>query len=428
MDFSRFKDTFNNVWLVSSEDSQPPLDVCYTVFWGFMVGFASGIVIGVFRLATNRAYAFSLKITGGHDISIIAAFCIFSTLAALITGLLIRNRAIRFGGEDWIRQALAQGQKHSWLKILLPKFLGSSLVMAFGMSVGREGPSIQMGAATALGLKNFEPRQSLERRFFILGGCAAGLAAAFSAPFSGICYVYEIMKEKIDSVLLTFLLAGSFGVYVSVTQICGLDVLLPFGSPAIPSPRQFWLLLPLGILGGLTGVAYNYLLRGSITLYASQKWFALPFRPLLAFWGAAIMLFFFPGITGEGLNIFPAMQGGHIFVGYLCFFLVVKLVFTAYCYGSGIPAGQMVPMICVGGVSGGIYGQILMAAGWMPPEMLPGFIVMGMAASFAAAERAPVTALVLVLEMTGAWSTLASMLPVVAIGAFCGRLAKVRNV
>lgn len=430
MNFSSFRSIFNSVWNINYEDQQKTSGVLYMLCWGLAIGLATGLVIGFFRITTDKAYRFVLQWTAHND-SIpvnIALLFLFAVAAGLATGFLVRNPAIRFGGEPWIRKALAEGQHDPWWKILAPKFIGSWLVMACGISVGREGPCIQMGAATAMGLKTFDSRDIMQRRFFILGGCSAGLAAAFSAPFTGICYVFEIMKEKLDSVLLTFLLGGSFGVYLSVTLFWGLDIMLPLPGAALPSTEKFALLIPLGIFAGLVGVAYNYLLRAAVSLYSLQKILSPCFRPLAAFLGAALMIMIFPAITGEGLAIFDSIRAGHPFLVFFCFFLAAKLIFTAFCYGSGIPAGLMVPVLCLGGVAGGICASILQGIGWLGPDMLDSFIVMGMAASFAGAERAPLTGLVLVLEMTGAWATAPGMLLVAAIGSLCGRIAKVRSV
>lgn len=430
MNSSSFRSLFNSVWNINSEDQQKTSGVLYILCWGCAIGLVTGLMIGFFRITTDKAYKFTLQWTAQNDsiFTNIAVVFLIAIAAALATGFLIRNPTIRFGGEPWIRKALAEGQHDPWWKILAPKFIGSWLVMACGISVGREGPCIQMGAATAMGLKHFDSSEIMQRRFFILGGCSAGLAAAFSAPFTGICYVFEIMKEKLDSVLLTFLLAGSFGVYLSVTQFWGLDVMLPVHGAMLPSAKKFFLLVPLGIFAGFVGVAYNYILRASISLYALQKILSPCFRPLAAFLGAALVIMIFPAITGEGLAIFDSIREGHSILGFFCFFLVAKLFFTAFCYGSGIPAGLMVPVLCLGGVAGGIYASILQEFGWLAPDMLNSFIIMGMAASFAGAERAPLTGLVLVLEMTGAWATAPGMLLVAATGSLCGRIAKVRSV
>ena len=418
----------NDVWKQIPSGRLDAFHFVWLILGGFIIGAAAGCVIAIFRITTDLAYTHVIKWAAQQDLSglEIFIFLALALLAALITGMLILRKPIRSGGAAWIQSALASGQKHPFLKILAPKFLGTWLVMASGISVGREGPCIQMGASTALSLMRGERNNAIKRRFFILGGCAAGLAAAFSAPFSGICYVYEVMKEKIDRLLLLFMLAGSFGVYVSVTQLFGLGLMLPFENTMLPGPKYFLLLVPLGVFTGLVGIAYHYSIRYSLRMYGEQKLIPVYLRPILPFMAAALMALFFPAITGEGLQIFQHFQHGSVMLSYLFLFLAAKLLFTAFCYGSSIPAGLMVPIFCLGGVSGGIFGNVCVFFNIMPAEFVNSCIIMGMAGAFAASERAPITGLVLTLEMTGAWIIAPGMLLVAALASLCGRIAKVK--
>lgn len=430
MKLTALSDSFQSLWQNLPADSQKPADLFYLVVIGFFIGLAASLVVAVFRLITDFAFNFALSWNAANHQTFgsLLLWLILAIAAALIVGRLIRNPAISFGGAEWIKNAAQNGQPRVWRKILLPKFIGSCLVMAFGVSVGREGPSIQMGAATALGLQMIDVKQRLERRFFTLAGSAAGLGAIFSAPFSGICYVYEIMREKFSGSLFIFMLAGSFGVYIGCRQIFGFSAILPLEHTPMPDFWKLWLLIPLAIFAGAVGIAYNCLLRWARNFYATQKVVPRFFQPLFAFGGAALMIIFFPSLSGEGMTIFAPIEAGNALLGYLCIFLVAKLLFTAYCYGSAIPAGVMVPVLCVGGVMGSIYSDWLQLFGLMDKDFGASCIAMGMAGAFAAAERAPVTGLVLVAEVTGAWSVALGMLFTGAIGAFMAKLARLKAV
>lgn len=429
MQISRIKTYLRDFWQEVPQDEHPDvISAFYLVLVGFFVGLCAGTVVAFFRLTSGYVYTALLRWTGPDERNsfVVWAWVFCALMAAYIVGKLIKNPAIRFGGSEWVREALKDGQPRSWRKILVPKFIGSWLVMACGVSVGSEGPSIQMGSATAVGLKNFDNQQKIERSFFIIGGGGAGLAAAFSAPFAGICWAYEIIKAKMSVPLFLFMLAGGFGVYVACEEIFELGTRLPLGPTPMPGLFQLWILIPLGVFAGIVGIAYNYLLRISIKIYARQKLIPVAFRPFLPFAAAALLVMFYPAITGEGFTIFPTIEAGHAVLGYLCVFLALKLVFTAFCYGSGIPAGVMVPVLCVGGVMGAIYEDWVTALGLLSPDYGASCIVMGMAGSFAAAERAPVTALVLVAETTGAFGASLGILLTAAIGSTLGRLARTK--
>ncbi|MDE5832201.1 MAG: chloride channel protein [Desulfovibrio sp.] len=420
------KEELASIWSSVHDQFNNPVQIIYLAFVGFIVGACGGAVIAVFRISKETAFAGVMTWLGQHRSIEAIAYFIVAALAALIVGRLIKNTAIRFGGAEWIREALADGQTRPWMQILIPKFLGIWLTLSAGVSVGSEGPCIEMGAATALGLKTFDKKELFERRFFILGGCAAGLSAAFSAPFAGICYVFEIMRQKLDKTLFVFLLGGSFGVYFSVTLVFGLDVMLPLGETPYLRLSVAWLLVALGIFGALAGAAYNYLLRLSIQIYKRQNLVPLVFRPLFPFLGAGIMMLVYPVCAGEGMAVFDSFPQWRETMSFLCLFVVIKLLFTAFCYGSGIPAGLMVPILCVGGAMGGIFADVAYSLNLLPPGCEATLVVMGMAAAFTAAECAPVTGVVLVTQMTGAFSVALPMLLVVFTAWCASRYLRVK--
>lgn len=417
-------------WRVAEMEAQDPKAAVYLASLGLLIGVIAGVVISVFRISKDAAYAYALSWTDATNPSFSHYFIWFFLiyLAALGVGWLVRNPAIRFGGAAWIGQTLAKGQKNPWLKILFPKFIGSWLVLAFGVSVGSEGPCIQMGAATAVGLKKFDAKQKIERKFFILGGCAAGLAAAFSAPFVGIFYVYEIMHEKMSRPLFVFLLASGIGVFLSCDLLFGLGTMLPIGKPVLPDLAIFWILLPLGIVSGITGIAYNYALYYSIKIYATQKIIPQFWRPMLPFGVAAVLMIIFPAITGEGMGFLNNLPAKHDWASFLSLFILLKLLFTAFCYGSGIPAGMMVPILCLGGVTGVVYADWLTMLDLLPTGMAPTCMAMGMAGAFAAAERAPLTGMMLVTEITGGYAAMPGLLLVAAVGMIAARVARVKDI
>lgn len=396
------------------------------IFTGIAIGLLIGAIVSIFRITTSYVYTEVIRwLSSDHAIVSDLLWLVFALIAGLAVGHLVRNPAISFGGADWIKNAMVNGQPNVWRLILIPKFIGSWLVMACCISVGREGPCIQMGAACAEGLKHFDAQNAIERRHYILAGCAAGLGAAFSAPFAGICYVYEIMHEKVDTPLFIFMLSTAIGVYLACVQIFDLSVMLPLGTTPMPRLVWLWTLIPLGCIAGVIGIVYNYLLRFSVKVYSSQKLVPVVYRPLFAFGATAIMVPIFPAITGEGLTIFADAAST---ANFLCLFLAVKLVFTAFCYGSFIPAGIMVPVICLGGVTGSLYAHCLAALNLLPTDSGASFIVMGMAAAFASAERAPLTALVLIAEMTASWTAAPGLLAVAAIATFLAQLVRVKAV
>lgn len=412
------------LWTEEGLRQKTPGHLFHLAMTGLLIGILIGALICVFRIIKDTAYNSLLMWLEWEKSSYIPVilYAVLAAVSAFIVCRLIKNPAIRLGGANWILNSLEHGSPHPWSKVLFPKFLGILLVLSCGVSVGSEGPSIQMGAAGALGLKRFTPFQSLERRFFILAGCAAGLAGAFSAPFSGICYVYEVMKEKMSGALFTFLLSAAIGVYISCYKILGLTTLLPLAAFYIPDLLHLWILLPLAFFAACVGMSYTILLHASLKISGRIKRIPIWILPVFAFAGAFLAVIFFPDISGEGMGIFTPINAGQTTLAFLGVFLLAKLIFTAFCYGTLIPAGVMVPLLCLGGVSGAIYSGILNLYGFADPGLQSTCIIMGMSAAFAASECAPITAAVLVAEMTGSWNMAAGLLAVGAMGYFFARL------
>lgn len=376
------------------------------LIYGLIVGIASGLVVSLFRIFSARSYACISDFVKGSDHDARFYFVILASyvLLALAVGLLINKfKAIRFGGSAWENLALEKAQKQPLDTVLLPKFLGGCLVIGSGISVGGEGPSIQMGASTALAIFEKCSTTQKDRDLFVYGGCAAGLSAIFSAPFGGIPLIFEKKSAKFSWSLMLFLLAGAAGVWVSVTYFFGLGMLFPVHGQQALRLDDYWALIPLGVCCGFIGIVYTILMDCSRKIYARLKILPEILHPLFPFLATAIMFLVYPLATGGGLNIVENVAENEYFLGPLLFFLVIKLLFTAFCFGSGIPAGLMVPLFCVGGVGGGIYFKIMNTASLLHDGLLMPCVLMGMASAFAAAERAPVTSIVLVLEMTGAF-------------------------
>lgn len=398
---------------------------------GFGVGLAAGLVIAVFRISSDAAFSWGLRWAASHAARPWPLVFWAAALAgmALLTGILMRGlKGIRGSGRPEIERALRDGRSMPWQRILSGKFAGSWLVMAAGVSVGREGPCIQMGAAAGEGVAriwgDFFPKNSP----FIIGGCAAGLAAAFSAPLAGIFFIFEKMRLELSARLLAFAVSSVFGVYLVVSRLFGLGRMLPFDDATLPSLGDAWTLVPLGVFAGAIGALFGELIHLAQNLYSRRKFLPERLVPLAPFLGAGIMILVYPKAAGEGLRMIRALQPGTFELSALLLFIAIKMLFTAFCFGSGIPAGLMVPVLCVGAVAGSIYWQFMHMHGLLAPEYGQTCVALGMAACFAAIERAPLTGIILVLEITGAYVCLPGVFSVAYVAAFTAKLLRARGI
>ncbi|KFF30722.1 ClC family H(+)/Cl(-) exchange transporter [Bifidobacterium bombi] len=396
-------------------------------------------------------------------------------LAALVVGLfvawLVRLEPMASGsGIPQVEGVVRLGLKMRWAMVLVVRFLGGLLCAMFGLSLGQEGPSVQIGAATAQGMargtrglilrsgKKF-PAPSIEESrpdtsqtdVLITSGAAAGLSAAFSAPLSGVMFALEEVHHSFSPAILL----GAAGAALSADAVAkawfGLTPVLDFTRFSQLTLPQYWWIVPLGLLAGLVGTMMNRLLLGAQTVYAKLPWWS---RPVVALAIALPIGLFLPQELGGGATLIKLAEQSAAATGitFLALLFLGKMFFTAVSFGSGAPGGIFMPILTVGTLLGAMYGVLLhgldvgfsgsgvgapsmstehvvfawgsflvrvnsvAGGGLVPASIIPVFAVCAMAGTLTASVQAPLTSILLTVEMSG---TLTHMLPV----ALCSFLA-----
>ncbi len=280
------------------------------------------------------------------------------------------------------------------LRIAAGKILLTTLGLGCGASIGREGPTVHIGAAimSSLGRLARFPPQALERGLILAGG-AGGIAAAFNTPLAGILFAVEEMSRSFEersngTILVTVLLAG-------VTALSILGNYSYFGSTnAALSFSSDWLAVPAcGIIGGLLGGAFSaVLVHGTrrIVPFAKRRPFALA------------------ALCGLGISLFGLLSGGLTFgTGYQeasrvvtgtdnlpASYTLLKMLATLASYLSGIPGGIFAPSLATGAALGSSL------ASWFPSTPGEAIVILGMLAYFTGVVQTPITAFVIIMEMT----------------------------
>ena len=305
-------------------------------------------------------------------------------------------------GIPHVEDVLATGRTMRW-RILLPvKFFAGLCALGAGMSLGREGPTVQMGAAISEGLAQRFGLKPAQRRALIAAGAGAGLTAAFNAPLAGFVFVLE--ELGLDAGALTY----STGLIATVTSDLVMQVGLGPGAifsvgdaPLLP-PTALGLFLCLGVLSGLLGVLFNQGILRSLDAFAI--WRGGPRWHHAAAAGAlvAVVAWWFPDAIGGGEHIAERLLRSEFSVGdplhYLTLLLAIKFLLTVVCYGSGVPGGLFAPLLAMGAALGALVGQ------WAEPffdvAVTPALAMAGMVGMFTGSVRVPITGIVLLLEMT----------------------------
>ncbi len=380
-----------------------------------LTGAIIGLVIGCFRVAlTHMNTARVEAITWAHQWPLLGLVLVCATVAATtaLAAWLVRRSGQPAAGSGIPHvEAVIEGELPAAPLLLLPiKFIGGLLAIGGGLALGREGPSVQMGANLAEFLGKHCRLHGTDRIALFAAGSGAGLAVAFMAPMAGAIFVLEELVRRFD-VRIAIAALGT-----SCTAIAVASLLLgeqpDFNVEPLPNP-SFWtgpIFALLGILAGLAGVAYNQLIIKTCELFDNvARW--RPELPALLI-GALVgaVAWFAPDMVGGGDTISQRALVGGFALAVLPAIFAVRFLLGALSYAAETPGGLFAPILALGACLGLGFGllcpQFVADSGATPAT----FAIAGMAAFLTATVRAPVTGMILIFEMTGAFNQALPML------------------
>ena len=370
-------------------------------------GAVAGGVIGAFRLLYDILLDFSAAALRSADMFSAGAV---AGIAGVLLGLgllahaLLRYEPLISGSGIPQVELMVLGRLPSmrWARVLWCKFVATLAALWAGLSVGREGPSIQMGAAVGMGVgRVFHDADETNLPRHLVGGAVAGLTAAFGAPLAGLCFAFEEMRAPLTLPLLLFVAVAAGTAWLVVSFCFGFGLVFPFAEVPWLDWRQAWIVVPVGLFSAVLGAGYNRGLMGLTLWEDSLRRLPPVVRSLFPFLLSGVLLYVFPAIVGGiGLGVMD-FQDGLRPLGLLALLLLAKIAFSCLCFASGISGGLLMPMLAAGGMAGACCASPLLAWGLIAPDQMPTLLVLGMAGLFAATVRAPLTGAALVVEMAG---------------------------
>lgn len=390
------------------------------VFEGVAVGAFSGLAVVLYRYLIELAGHFSkaIYLLQRNNNWLLLLWLLVLIFLGYLVGILVKREPMISGsGIPQVEGVLLRYFDMNWWKILLGKFVGGVISIGAGLSLGREGPSIQIGAAVAKGYCTIFKKIKLEEKFLITSGASAGLAAAFNAPLAGVIFSLEEIHKNFSPVVLASAMAASITADVISKNFFGLKPVFDLQSiTPIPLNNYHYIIL-LGIIMGILGTLFNHTLLKTQDLYSMQKWLPQQMRPILPFIAAGILGLVLPEVLGGGHELIASMVDYSFSLNLLLIIFTVKFLFTMLSYGSGAPGGIFLPMLVIGALAGNIYGNVLSGIFNFNPDYTKNLIILAMAGYFTAIVRAPITGIILITEMTGSFSHLLSV-TVVSIVAY----------
>ncbi|MFI7355468.1 ClC family H(+)/Cl(-) exchange transporter [Streptomyces avidinii] len=372
-----------------------------------LAGALVGLVGGGFRWCLEHADALRgqlLEVAAGAG-PVGRLLPVVLTAAGAAVACLIAQRVPHAAGSGiqhveavWRQEAEA---RTAWL--VPAKFLGGLIAIGSGLVLGREGPIVHMGAAigSAAGRRGRLAPEDARMLHTALGG--AGLAVAFTAPLGGLVFVCEEVTGTVRPRLVLLTLVGTVTAAAVSQLVVGDGPVLPLG--AVPAP-PLWM-LPVFLLSGVTagalGAAYSALVVRTLEVCDRLTRVPLVVRAAAIGAGVGALMALDPLLTGGGDQLSERLlTGGSLTVAALVVCLAVRFVAGPLSYAAATPGGLFAPLLALGALWGTLTHALvapLLPAGSAGPAA---FAVVGMAAVFTGVVRAPLTGVVLVVEMTGA--------------------------
>ena len=366
---------------------------------GIICGLLSGGIIILFRLfiegslglITDDSFGSFKTLSTGERFLLCAS-------GSLLVGLLLHfiNSKTRNMGVIHVIERLDYHQGHLPLKNAVIQFFSSAISLVCGQSVGREGPSIHMGATSGslLGRKLHIPNNGV--RTLVGCGVAAAIAAGFNTPLAGVIFAMEV-------VMMEYTMIGFAPIILAAVSATSLTRLVFGDTPAFNVPAFEWtsvLELPyVAVMGIIIGCVSAFFIH--FTLYMSSVYTDRPiwFRTTLAGIIVGLIAMVTPQVMGIGYETVNHALFAQIGIAGMILLLFLKCIATGSAVGLGIPGGLIAPTLFIGACTGSAIGQI--AHNFFPDIANPGFYAMvGMGAMMGATLQAPLAALVALLELT----------------------------
>ena len=409
---------------------------------GIIIGVTTGLIIALFRWllifadgCRNRLGAYA---NTGVGPALIAALVML--LLGLVIGWILRKEPESTGsGIPQVEAELLGKKDMNWLSVMVSKILGCALSIGGGLALGREGPSIQIGAMVGKGFARTNKRVLTEERYLMSCGAGAGLSAAFGAPLAGTIFCLEELYRNFSSeVLLSTMAAAASSDFVAA-YIIGMETVFGFRIEYRLPLKYYWFAMILGVVLGLFGSLYNRTIDrmqdffdrvGTAANALAKKWPGrrrlnpktgkmdykgniAPFAKLAVGLTMAYICFFaYPITLGSGNGLVNRIAEGDFALKALLILLAVKFVFSTASFGTTAPGGIFLPLLVLGAVTGGVYSRLLENLLGIDGKYIAAFVVLAMAGYFAAIVHAPVTGVVLITEMTGDFRSLLGLVMV----------------
>ena len=389
---------------------------------GVAAGAVTGVVVSLFRLALDLAALAALDGDSEDFESLSPAMTVVLPLVgALVIGLVLTRVANerRSTGVAHVLERLRHHAGYLPPTNAIVQFLAGTAALASGLSGGREGPAIHLGATASslLGRRLKLPAESI--RILVACGVAAAIAGSFNTPMAGVVFAMEVVLMEYAAMSFIPVSLAAVTATVITRYLYGDTPVFAVGSIEMHSLLDLPFVVFAGLAIGALGAAFTAMVRFFTRMGRRPYWL----RAVLAGAITAAAALASPAIMGVGYDTVDATLAGTLAWSLLGVILVAKIVASSACIGLGMPVGVIGPTLVIGAVAGGLLGHFGLLVSPAETSSQGFYVILGMAAMMAATLQAPLAALMTVVELTSnAHIILPAMLIVILATLTAGRL------
>lgn len=395
------------------------------IFQSVFIGSLVGIVISAYRFALVQAERFAVvcfeRLQNDFmllPLSVIALFVIGRAIGYLIS----KTPEIGGGGILYVRRALQGTVTHNnpWL-ILINKFMAGVLAIASGLFLGKVGPSIQLGVCLGQGTNKAFNTDPKYQKDMLVNSASASLTTAMSAPLAGLTYSFEGLLGSFSWRTLLLCIPGTVAAYLISIIFFGTNPIINMPAFNLFKWYELFQLVILACIIGIIGFIFERFLIAFHSFY--ENYTARAARPMVPLAFALLFAAYFPAVLGTGASTL-ALISLDSSLKFLLLLFVCKTFFLLIAFSSGIPGGMFFPAIIVGSLLGAVTAKFAILHMGIAEMFFVNIVLVSMAGFFAAVMHAPLTAVILVCELTLSVNNLVPMIIVCPIAYYLDKLLR----
>lgn len=391
-----------------------------------MVGLISGLLVVFFKVSINKLFEFIQNFISQFDLSHkLLIFPLITTLGGLISGVLVFKFApeTKGSGIPFVKMVMARMGNITRVRTIVVKFLAGVAGIGTGLSLGREGPSVQLGAVAGALVSKIFKMKGTDQGKLIAAGAGSAIGATFNAPIAGTIFVLEELVNKFSASLLFPVLVATVTASSVARHFLGNNP--SFTIPYITHDLSFEgisVCIILGIVAGFLGVAFAKIIYKNNEFFEKMDKIPNWLKPAIAGFGIGVIGIFIPYVLGSGNLSVDLLLQRKLALSVVVLVFAVKFFVTPFCFGSGAAGGIFLPMLMLGSFLGYIVASIFNMFGFHVDVVVMAMI--GMGAFLASVARTPITAVVMVFEMTAGYT---HILPIMLSAAIADLIAEKLN-